>query len=368
MPVPFEQIGGAQLGRLVYQVIGKDGPIYNPKNIRYLDVDELPARVAGLGTLPTTAMASAGSLGLLATAGTLLVGAETLRRVVKLQADMRKALAALDRVEERLGEILVRAEAIDAKVEENNLRHALTHVQRQATGETDIDLEALVRAEPEIRKFIETICNAGKYGAAPGLVLSADVVDLLNSLYSLALGLRYSVADWHNRQVDGASSRVVVVRPSAEESDGVDRATTATLFRIECHGLGESVADKVYKKFMTANKADRSQVLDSVNGPLERFATGANFMDGVAFHDCISAIGPSDALEPDELASAVRSYFHAWHSGTHMGLAYRTMREMNLLATGYEDWVRSQGVTPVSSASGDQSVTFEADLSEAVLA
>ena len=32
MSVPLEQIGGAQLGRLVYQVIGKDGPIYKPKN------------------------------------------------------------------------------------------------------------------------------------------------------------------------------------------------------------------------------------------------------------------------------------------------------------------------------------------------
>ena len=34
--VPFDQLGPGQSGRLAYQVLGQDGPIFNPQNIRYL--------------------------------------------------------------------------------------------------------------------------------------------------------------------------------------------------------------------------------------------------------------------------------------------------------------------------------------------
>ena len=45
MSVPFEQIGVGQLGRYVYQVIGKDGPIFNPKNISYLEANPLSSNI-----------------------------------------------------------------------------------------------------------------------------------------------------------------------------------------------------------------------------------------------------------------------------------------------------------------------------------
>ena len=43
MTVPFEQIGPGQVGRYAYQVIGKDGPIFNPSNISYLRPEDVSA-------------------------------------------------------------------------------------------------------------------------------------------------------------------------------------------------------------------------------------------------------------------------------------------------------------------------------------
>jgi len=37
--VPFESLGPGQSGRLVYQVMGKVGPIFNPTGIKYLPPD-----------------------------------------------------------------------------------------------------------------------------------------------------------------------------------------------------------------------------------------------------------------------------------------------------------------------------------------
>ena len=49
--VPFDKLGTGQSGRLAYQVLGQDGPIMNPQNIRYLSPDsaELPANALNTG-------------------------------------------------------------------------------------------------------------------------------------------------------------------------------------------------------------------------------------------------------------------------------------------------------------------------------
>ena len=49
--VPFDKLGPGQSGRLAYQVLGQDGPIMNPQNIRYLSPDsaELPANALNTG-------------------------------------------------------------------------------------------------------------------------------------------------------------------------------------------------------------------------------------------------------------------------------------------------------------------------------
>ena len=49
--VPFDKLGPGQSGRLAYQVLGQDRPIFNPQNIRYLSPDsvEIPATSMGAG-------------------------------------------------------------------------------------------------------------------------------------------------------------------------------------------------------------------------------------------------------------------------------------------------------------------------------
>lgn len=49
--VPFDQLGPGQSGRLAYQVLGQNGPIFNPQNIRYLSPDspEIPTNAMSTG-------------------------------------------------------------------------------------------------------------------------------------------------------------------------------------------------------------------------------------------------------------------------------------------------------------------------------
>ena len=73
MQVPFDQIGQSQVGRLVYQVIGKEGPILNPQNIRYLPPDAGKTSVTDVQGLT----AGIAGLNLVLSAGTLAVAAYT---------------------------------------------------------------------------------------------------------------------------------------------------------------------------------------------------------------------------------------------------------------------------------------------------
>ena len=71
--VPFDQLGPGQSGRLAYQVLGQDGPIFNPRNIRYLSPDspEMAALSTGAGASP---FAGGG-------ASSLAVGLEPIRKL-----------------------------------------------------------------------------------------------------------------------------------------------------------------------------------------------------------------------------------------------------------------------------------------------
>ena len=63
--VPFDQLGPGQSGRLAYQVLGQNGPIFNPNNIRYLSPDSPEmTTLAGAGASPFAGGASGLNVGL----------------------------------------------------------------------------------------------------------------------------------------------------------------------------------------------------------------------------------------------------------------------------------------------------------------
>lgn len=94
--VPFESLGKKQVGRLVYQVIGKDGPVFNPKSIRYLSPvypacpSNLPALNPSQGmNLSNLAPVLAG-LNLVASLANLAVSAAILCKVSKLEKQIEQ--------------------------------------------------------------------------------------------------------------------------------------------------------------------------------------------------------------------------------------------------------------------------------------
>jgi hypothetical protein len=76
MPVPFDKLGPGQSGRLAYQVMGKDGPVFNPAGIRYLEPSDatagIAASTAALDVLPALA-----GINLAVSVGTLALSAAT---------------------------------------------------------------------------------------------------------------------------------------------------------------------------------------------------------------------------------------------------------------------------------------------------
>lgn len=123
MEVPFEKIGPGQSGRLVYQVVGQGGPVWNPKNMIFLRPDQSPTH-AGAESGPDLGAALAG-INLLASAGILAISQQTLREVNRISQKLERMDAKLDTMDGKLDQLQAKAEMIDVKVSENNLRHGL---------------------------------------------------------------------------------------------------------------------------------------------------------------------------------------------------------------------------------------------------
>ena len=85
MKVPFEKIGPGQSGRLVYQVMGENGPIFNPNRISYLPADQAPSLGDQPSNLPSV-YTSLAAMNLAASVGIVALSAAVLRQVQQLHA------------------------------------------------------------------------------------------------------------------------------------------------------------------------------------------------------------------------------------------------------------------------------------------
>jgi hypothetical protein len=205
MSVPFEQIGNSQVGRLVFQVIGKDGPIFNPTNIRYLGSGDpgFPTLPSITAPMPDLSGLSAGLAGinLMVSIGNLALSAIILKEVKSLTKKMDEAH---NKILGKLDQIYDRVRLIDIGVQENNLRESINHLSRACVVDNTIDLEEIKKIEGDVRRFMETVGDYG-YLRGAGFELAFDVREKLTSLHSFLYTTRKTVAVHHNVRGGGRS-------------------------------------------------------------------------------------------------------------------------------------------------------------------
>ena len=209
--VPFDQLGPGQSGRLAYQVLGQNGPIFNPQNIRYLPPDslEIPANTMSTGTSGMFAgLAGANLIGSVLNLGVSLFNAF---QISGLHSEIDQIQATLNRIEGKIDHIVSKVDRIDTQVAENNLRHALEHVLRKSVSSEGVDLRVLAGLCHDFDKFRESLPSPLLLNF--GLRLSSDIRDQLQQIYDLAYGIRRLVAQKYNISVDGDPGRMITIDP-----------------------------------------------------------------------------------------------------------------------------------------------------------
>jgi len=213
MTVPFEQIGDAQVGRLVFQVIGKDGPVFNPRNIRFMGPGDpgFPSLPSTIHLMPNLVGLAAGLTGinLMVSIGNLALSAIILKEVKSLSKKMdeahNKILGKLDSISDRV-------RVIDIKVQENNLRESIKYLSRACVVDNTIDLEEIKKIEGDVRRFLETVGDY-RYVRGLGFELSYDVREQLTSLHSFLYATRKTIAVHHNIRAGGDPAKMLRMHP-----------------------------------------------------------------------------------------------------------------------------------------------------------
>ena len=334
MEVPFDALGPGQSGRLVYQVMGDNGPIYNPKMIRFMNPDssELPAN--SIVTGPSALQAGLAGAGLVTSVMNLAISAYIASGVAELRRTM-------DRIETKIDHIVEKVDRIDTQVAENNLRHAMNHIVRRAVAQDSIDLESTAGISEDLDRFIESL--PGPLFLNFALRLSSDVRERLGQLYDLLHGVRKVVAQSYNLTIHGDPERVVTVDPDRDyfcpslggDLDTLVKATTVCLTEVD-------VSSKWYDtEYMNQFEAmGLSDLDDYLPEPHQ-----------VIFRDTYER--ESHGETQHRLGELVR----AWLYRTDAGLFFRTNIEMIAINKGYEEvfWPQLQGaersqLTQVSAA------------------
>jgi hypothetical protein len=330
--VPFEQLGAGQVGRLAYQVIGRDGPVFNPQNIRYLRPQD--ALTGPPPASPFELATAISGINLLVSAGTLALSAQVLQEVRRISRQLERIVLKLDLMDSKLDQILEKVEVIDTKVSENNLRHALTHILQTSLQSDEINIAGLARAGRDLETFTQSV-RGFQIGGALGLRISTDIVFNLELIFGLLSNLRCLVLMRHNESALGDPRRVVAL-DSVEDYLG----HTGTLHQIK----SILAADKVMIQGIDALRMDvKNNFTFAGDGDFVRIASV--YDDTVrtpllATFDPLSANiwkkyfeykTPADA----DIVSALNEYRQLWLWHSDAGLVWRTLQELDWVRSGY---------------------------------
>ena len=352
--VPFDKLGPGQSGRLAYQVLGQDGPIMNPQNIRYLPADsgELPANamntsasglVAGLAganlicsflNLGVSVYIASQVAGLHRKMDRLETTMDRLETTMNcLQETVDRLQETMDRIERKVNYIVSKVDRIDIQVAENNLRHALDYVLRQAVSSEGVDLRVLTGLRDDIKKFNDSFSSSLVLNF--GLRLSSDIRGRLQEIYDLLYGVRKLVAQRYNMAVGGDPERIITTNPTDDyfstlggNLDILVRATTTL-----SPGQITKYSTLYIPFFLTPPQKRIPKYIASLLSKQIKKMMGL-----IDFDNHLPE--PHDKIFADEDIEATKKGLYVlgckWLHHSDAGLLFRTGVELGAIAKGYE--------------------------------
>lgn len=340
--VPFDKLGPGQSGRLAYQVLGQDGPIMNPQNIRYLSPDsvELPANAMDAGASGlATGLAGAN---LICSFLNLGVSVYIASQVAGLHRKMDRLQETVDRIEPKVDYIVSKVDRIDIQVAENNLRHALDYVLRQAVSGEGVDLQVLSGLRDDIDKFTDSLSSPHILNF--GLRLSSDIRGRLQKIYYLLCSVRKLTAQRYNIAVGGDPERIITTNPT----DGyfflfggnLEILVRATMTLSSDGQEGGNQFEKMGLIDIDAYLPERHPFIFQDEAPetAERVARKGGW---------IWPTGIDGNSEAEAVKQGLYDLGCAWLHHTDSGLLFRTWMELEAIAKGYEGfWPQLKEATP----------------------
>lgn len=318
MAVPFDTLGPGQKGRLVYQILGKTGPIPNPTNIRYLPPDGQPQHNSPTLTDLGTALAATDLLLSGASAVLKLHNAVKLRQI---ESHLSKALVDLHIIKERIQAIDKKLNALLQKIDmvqrmsaEEAMRGDLKYFLNQKHVEEDtIHLEGLAEDVLDVISRFEEMANLQIIlGASRGLRLSVETRDLLEKIFRLLHALRQSSYALVNQRTGGNPSQTLTMNPV--EDYWPRHVATYEMVVLAIQGM---------------YWGHKSAVRDYIGDHMTRIFSEA---DPVAMR-LRSMFGALDDNLEQDIYEAFQVWW-LWKSGA--GLLYRVRREAEAVKEGYE--------------------------------
>ena len=334
--VPFEQLGPGQSGRLAYQVLGQNGPIFNPQNIRYLPPGspEIPVNTMGIGTSGLSAGLAGANL--IASILNLRVSVYIAHRINSLHKKVDHLQETMDRIEHKIDYVTTKVDRIDTQVAENNLRQALNHMLQKAVSQEGVDLRVLADFQKDLLIFNNSLSS--RLLTNFGLRLSSDVLDRLQMICDLLYGIRKLVAHRYNTSVDGDPERVIIVNPTGYFSvfggDLEDLVKLDILFDRVIYELIKHKEEML--EFAIISEQEFSDCEDEHGDRLATLFdnTGYVCLDG-CYPEGLSVLFKDEA--PEAVEQGLYDLCYAWLYQTDAGLFFRTSVEIEAIASGYEN-------------------------------
>lgn len=333
MEVPFELLGNGQVGRLAYQVIGKNGPIYNPQNIRFMPAGEAISAFPENSSFEIgTAMAG---IDLLASFGILAMSRQIMGGISKISKQLTDVALSLDAVTDKLDQLIDKTELIDVKVSENNLRHGLNHILKESLSDDGIDINKISHLFRDLETFCKSVPDLC-IGGALGLRLSSDVVFNLELVYRVLFNLRCLIISRHNQSVFGDPRKTISfdhVEDYLEYSGTINQVgNIVEAYRIADEGI-DSLNEIVNSRFTFADNEDIEIINDHFNEKIWIPILEATF-DPLSQNIWVNLIKDND-LEEDDFSKDVDEYRNSWLWHTDAGLLWRIYSELKWVREGY---------------------------------
>ena len=338
--VPFDQLGPGKSGRLVYQVLGQNGPVFNPQNIRYLSPDspEIPVNPMTMGESGMfTGLAGAN---LIASILNLGVSVYIAQRINSLHRKIDYLQETMTRIERKIDYIVEKVDHIDTQVAERGLQDALEYKLQQSVSLEGINLRILTDLRGDINKFTDSLSSPLIFNFS--LQFFSDFRNQLQHIFALAYEIRRLVARHYNISTDGDPERVIIVNPTEDyysEWGSLEILIQETILRrhVLDKVMGENLQEflsrenRGYFLFKNVAKKNLQKFLNDEIDPFSEIFRGE-----VSLYEFL----PRDIFK-DETPEVIEQELHdlcqAWLYQTDAGLLWRTKVELDGIASGYEN-------------------------------